>query len=178
MPSRRRHKSQSNSSFPSRPAGPMAGPGAPNVGAPTDVERFAAALKDAEKAGRAEKARQQQERTDAALLAEQAAAQATALSAARRELGRAVEAVRNAKQVGHGRAEADQAWKVAKALIIELETGTPPAWAPKLPAPAVADDSVEPTEEGDELSVVLSARVGDGAPAGPRRVLSGEDVTK
>ena len=71
-----------------------------------------------------------------------------------------MEAVRNAKQVGRGRAEADQAWKVAKALVIELETGTPPAWAPKLPEPAATDDSdesIEPSEESDELTVEVSA---------------------
>ena len=71
-----------------------------------------------------------------------------------------MEAVRNAKQVGRGRAEADQAWKVAKALVIELETGTPPAWAPKLPEPATtdeSDESIEPSEESDELTVEVSA---------------------
>jgi len=68
-----------------------------------------------------------------------------------------VEAVRHAKQVGRGRAEADEAWKGAKALVIELETGTPPAWAPKMPEPADADESVEPTEESDELTVEVSA---------------------
>ncbi len=71
-----------------------------------------------------------------------------------------MEAVRNAKQVGRGRAEADQAWKVAKALVIELETGAPPAWAPKLPDPpesGEADGSVEPTGESDELLVEVAA---------------------
>lgn len=141
----------------SRPTASTPSAGAARTSAPTDVERFAAALKDSERADRAAKAHQQQERTDAALRADQAAAKATALTVARRELERAVEAVRSAKQVGRGRAEADQAWKVAKALVIELETGTPPAWAPKLPEPTEADDSVEPTEESDELTVEVSA---------------------
>lgn len=65
-----------------------------------------------------------------------------------------MDAVRHAKQVGRGRADADQAWKVAKALVIELETGTPPAWAPKPVEPA---ESVESPEDGEELSVEVSA---------------------
>lgn len=65
-----------------------------------------------------------------------------------------MEAVRHAKQAGRGRAEADQAWKVAKAMVIELETGTPPAWAPK---PVEPVESVESPGVGEELSVEVSA---------------------
>lgn len=119
------------------------------AGRQTDIERFAAALKDSEKADRAEKVRREQERTDAALRAEQAAAKAAALTNARRDLERAVEAVRAAKQLGRGRAEADQAWKGAKALVIELETGIPPSWAPKLPDPPEVDESSESNESAD-----------------------------
>ncbi|HQZ33175.1 MAG TPA: hypothetical protein PK020_02060 [Ilumatobacteraceae bacterium] len=150
MPSRRRPKSPSNSPAATRPAASSAAAGS----ALSDVERFASALKDSEKADRAAKARREQERADAALRAEQAAAKATALTVARRDLERAVDAVRHAKQVGRGRADADQAWKVAKALVIELETGTPPAWAPKPVEPA---ESVESPEDGEELSVEVSA---------------------
>jgi len=98
-----------------------------------DLERFAAALKDSEKADKAAREREQQARDDAATKVEQAAEHARSLTAARRELERAVEAVRQAKQHGRGRAEADAAWKVAKATVIELETGTAPSWAPKPP---------------------------------------------
>jgi len=133
------------------------------VAAPTDVERFAAALKDSDKADRAAKARQQQERMDAALRAQHAAAKATALATARRELERAVESVRAAKQAGHGRAEADQVWKVAKALVIELETGAPPAWAPRPPEPPEPAEVDERTassgagEESDQAAVEVAA---------------------
>ena len=140
-----------NSPAASRAAASTAGTGGSAL---TDVERFASALKDSEKADRAVKARQEQERADAALRAEKAAAKAAALTVARRDLERAVEAVRYAKQAGRGRPEADQAWKVAKALVIELETGTPPAWAPK---PAEPAESVESAEAGEELSVEVSA---------------------
>lgn len=150
MPSRRRPKSPTSSASPSRPAATTTAGVAPAAGNPTDVERFAAALKDSEKADRVAQARQQQERSDAALLAEQAAAKATALEAARRDLERAVEGVRAAKQNGRGRAEADQMWKVAKALVIELETGTPPAWAPK---PAAPEGQFESDEHSESLEV-------------------------
>ncbi len=80
---------------------------------------------------------------DAALRAEHAAAKVTALATAHRELERAVQSVRAANQIGRGRAEADQAWKVAKALVIELETGTPPAWAPKPADPTEPFESEE-----------------------------------
>ncbi|MCY7300697.1 MAG: hypothetical protein LH616_15975, partial [Ilumatobacteraceae bacterium] len=86
MPSRRRPKSPTHSPATSRPA---ASPATAGAGAPTDVERFAAALKESEKAHRAAKVLQQQERTDAAQRAEQAAAKATALVVAGRELERA-----------------------------------------------------------------------------------------
>lgn len=106
-------------------------------------------------ADRAATARQQQERMDAALLAEHAAAKATALETARRELERAVQAVRTAKTVGRGRVEADQVWKVAKALVIELDTGTPPAWAPKPSKPTQPSEPVDHTESvevGEEFN--------------------------
>lgn len=156
MPSRRRRpKSPINTTPASRPTTTGA-PAPTGASRQTDVERFAAALKDSEKADRAAKARQQQERADAAFRAEQAAAKAVALTTARRELERAVEAVRMAKQAGRGRAEADQAWKVAKALVIELETGIPPSWAPKPPDPPEVDESSESvtvndgSDEGDD----------------------------
>lgn len=152
MPSRRRPKSPSSSPAAQRPT---TAPTAGTAGATkqSDVERFAAALKDSEQAERAQKARQQQERADAASRAEQAAAHANALTAARRELERAVDAVRTAKQVGRGRAEADEAWKVAKALVIELETGTAPTWAPKPTPVAEAVESADAGGEGDDVAV-------------------------
>ena len=146
MPSRRRPKSPTNSASSVRPSATTAAPAVPTTGASTDIERFAAALKDSERADRAAKARQQQERMDAGLRAEHAAAKVTALATAHRELERAVQSVRAANQVGRGRAEADQAWKVAKALVIELETGTPPAWAPKPADPPELCESGEQTE--------------------------------
>ncbi|MBP7890974.1 MAG: hypothetical protein KA029_18085 [Ilumatobacteraceae bacterium] len=138
MPSRRRSKS----SAPSVPVTPSSPPRAAASG-PTDVERFAAALKDSARADREKADLAQQARAQAALAADEAAAHEAALSAARRDLERAVLGVRAAKQAGKGRADADAAWKVAKALVIELETGAPPSWAPA-PVAGPAADELEP----------------------------------
>ena len=80
-----------------------------------------------------------------------------ALEGRRRELERAVESVRHAKQVGRGRAEADDAWKVAKALVIELETGTPPPWAPKVPDATLRDESAEPAAASDQAPAEMAS---------------------
>ena len=47
---------------------------------------------------------------------------------ARRTLDRAIATAKSARASGKGVAEADAAWKQAKARVIELETGAPPAW--------------------------------------------------
>ena len=62
--------------------------------------------------------------------AELAAARAAALEDARRELDVAIEASREARRTGRGTADADAAWKLAKARVIELETGAPPDLGP------------------------------------------------
>lgn len=142
MPSRRHTKSSSprpaaDVAAPSAPAAP----GRPQTNVERDLERFAAALKETEKAEKVAREREQTKRAEAARKADDAAAHASSLATAQRELKRAVEAVRHAKETGRGRAEADAAWKVAKARVIELETGTAPAWAPKPPPAEEADDA-------------------------------------
>jgi hypothetical protein len=128
MPSRHRPKSPQPSS-----------PAAPAAQVQSDVERFAAALKESANADRADRERERQARAEVARKADEAAAHEKALATARRDLERAVESVRQAKQAGRGRAAADEAWKVAKARVIELETGVAPSWAPK-PAPEAEAD--------------------------------------
>ncbi|MDP2293617.1 MAG: hypothetical protein Q8M22_20740 [Actinomycetota bacterium] len=144
MPSRRRPKS------PRQPVAPApaasSGPRAPQRSSvDADLERFAAALKESEQLDRAAKQRSQQAKADAARAADEAAAKAASLATARRDLERAVEAVRQAKQLGKGRAAADDAWKVAKATVIELETGVAPAWAAKAPAEQPVEE-IQPDE--------------------------------
>lgn len=142
MPSRRRPKSPHQPVAPAPAASStVRSPKRSNVDA--DLERFTAALKESEQIDRAAKQRSQQAKVDAALAADEAAATARSLATARRDLERAVEAVRRAKQQGKGRAEADDAWKLAKATVIELETGVAPTWAPKPPAES-ADETEEP----------------------------------
>ena len=58
-----------------------------------------------------------------------AAAHAAALEAARRDLEKAIGDARAARRAGTGIPAADAAWREAKALLIELETGAPPEWA-------------------------------------------------
>ena len=128
MPSRHRPKSPESSS-PARPAAQVQ----------TDVERFAAALKESANADRAAREREREARSEVVRRAEEAAAHEEALLAAARDLKRAVEAVRLAKQTGKGRSDADDVWKVAKARSIELETGVAPSWAPKAAPQPEAD---------------------------------------
>ena len=133
MPSRHRPKSPK----PTSPASPAAK-------AQTDVERFAAALKESANAERLGRERERAAHAELARQADEAAAHEKALIAARRDLERAVDSVRQAKQAGKGRAAADDAWKVAKARLIELETGVAPSWAPK---PAAAAEAAEGPRE-------------------------------
>jgi hypothetical protein len=157
MPSRRRPKSPAN---PTRETFTQPPAAAAKVGSRAvpdverDLERFAAALKDSAQADAAARQRVQQQRADAARMADEAAAHDRALVAARRDLQRAVEAVRHSKEIGRGRAEADAAWKIAKARLIELETGAAPAWAPKpaAPEPGADPDSGAPAELDDDES--------------------------
>jgi len=55
--------------------------------------------------------------------------QAARLARARRAHQRAVEQVKEAERTGKGKAEAELAWRRAKADLLELETGQRPAWA-------------------------------------------------
>ena len=132
MPSRRRHRST-----PSTPASsaPSAGNGAPSPAAKSSVddaaERFAAALRESERRDQAAAERRQKEQADKAQRDAEIAAHANDLATAQRDLERAIDAVRAAKRDGKSQVAADAAWKQAKARVIELETGAPPAWAPK-----------------------------------------------
>ena len=91
--------------------------------------QFAAILRASAEREQAERDRLRLEQ-QAARDAEQAAAEhAAALDDARRELEHAIGGVREARRAGSGVAAADEAWRRAKAWLIELETGAPPEWA-------------------------------------------------
>jgi hypothetical protein len=99
-----------------------------------DLERFAAAVREDEQRKRDE-ARRRADAVEHQRLLEEAQA----------ELQRSIAGVRRAKERGTGRVEADEAWKVAKARVIELESGAPPSWAK-------ASEAVEPAEETHDES--------------------------
>jgi len=121
-------------------------PKAPATAPLSDVQRFAQAVRDHEEADRraqqAERDRQaEQERKEREELEF-----AARLEAARAAHQRAVEQVKAARRTGKGGAAADDAWKAAKADLIELETGRPPTWAKAPPADgATTGDDQPPT---------------------------------
>ncbi len=97
---------------------------------PDPLVRFGRALDQAKAAERAEQQRIQAEREAAKLAAQLAAEHAANLARAERQLERAIAAVKQSRSSGSGAAEADVAYRVAKAEVVELETGERPSWAP------------------------------------------------
>jgi hypothetical protein len=73
----------------------------------------------------------------------EAVERAANLERARAAHQRAVELVKEAQRTGKGAAAADMAWREAKAALIELETGQPPAWASRLDPNAHQEESAE-----------------------------------
>jgi hypothetical protein len=90
--------------------------------------RFAEAITASDARAAAERKRVKEEKLEAERLARLAAEHAEALRVARRALDRAIATAKSARASGRGVAEADLTWKQAKARVIELETGAPPAW--------------------------------------------------
>lgn len=97
---------------------------------PDPLVRFGRALDQAKAAERAKQQRLQAEREAAKLAAEQAAEHAAKLARANRDLERAIASVKASRSSGSGTTEADAAYRVAKAAVVELETGERPSWAP------------------------------------------------
>jgi hypothetical protein len=93
------------------------------------VEQFATLLRESAERERAAQDRHRVERQRARDAADSAAAHAVALDAARHKLEVAIRDAREARRAGSGVAAADEAWRQAKARLIELETGAPPDWA-------------------------------------------------
>jgi len=101
---------------------------------PDPVVRFGRALNDAKAKERAEQIRIQAEREEEKRQAKVAAEHAAKLEQARKRLEKAIADVKRTRSAGTGHAEADEAYRSAKAAVIELETGERPSWA------AAADD--------------------------------------
>lgn len=104
-------------------------PRSPKLEPQDPIEQFAAALRESAEHERAQRERSRLERQQARDEAKAAADHAAALDAARRDLEQAIGDARAARRTGSGVAAADTAWRHAKARLIELETGAPPAWA-------------------------------------------------
>ncbi len=95
---------------------------------PDPLVRFSRAVKETD-AKEQERVRQEQARKrEEADRRKRAAEHAKAVEQAKRQLDRAIAAAKQARSAGDGVAEADEAWKQAKARLIELETGEAPDW--------------------------------------------------
>ena len=119
-------------------------PKAPPPPPPSDIERFAQAVRESEEAARRAKQSARDRKAAAERRKVEAIEHAARLERARAAHQRAVEQVKEAQRTGRGAATADLAWREAKAALIELETGAPPAWASR-------PDSGDHQSEGDSL---------------------------
>jgi hypothetical protein len=97
---------------------------------PDPVVRFGRALERSKTEERERQQRIQAEREEEKRQARLAAEHAERLRVANRELDRAIAAVKQARTSGVGQSEADEAYRAAKAKVVELETGERPDWAP------------------------------------------------
>jgi len=113
----------------------------------SDAQRFAQALRESEEADRRAKQAAADAKIEAERVKAEAAEQAARLTRAQQSHQRAVEMVKEAKRTGRGRAEADAAWRDAKAELVELETGKRPAWA--TPPPEAATAAAEAEDDVD-----------------------------
>lgn len=112
------------------------------------MSRFGVMLRESAERERAEKERKEQRKRDAAAEAKAARQRADSLLSAQRHLDRAIEDVKAARARRSGVAEADAAWRDAKARLIELETGAAPDWAPAATGEEATDDTGTADDDG------------------------------
>jgi membrane protein involved in colicin uptake len=118
----------------------------------SDAQRFAQSLRDSEEADRRAKQAAVDAKNEAERQKVEAQEEAARLKRAQEAHQRAVEQVKEAKRTGKGRAEADAAWRDAKAELVELETGKRPAWAAQPPEPTPAADEQDDTGASDDTA--------------------------
>ena len=106
---------------------------------PDPVVRFGRALNEAKAKERADQIRLQAEREEAKRQAQLAAEHAARVAAADKHLEQAIQQVKRARANGSGTAEAEAAYRSAKAVVVELETGERPKWAPPTDDAVVGD---------------------------------------
>src|SRR4051812_11990832 len=143
MPSRRRPKSSP----------------APQTTELSDAQRFAQSLRDSEEADRRAKQAAVDAKNEAERQKVEAQEEAARLKRAQEAHQRAVEQVKEAKRTGKGRAEADAAWRDAKAELVELETGKRPAWAAQPPEPTATPAADEHDDTGASDDTADTAEV-------------------
>lgn len=97
---------------------------------PDPLVRFGRALKEADAREAAERKRAKEARAEAKRQAQIAADHAAAVKRANRRLERAIAELKRARSAHRGAAEAELAYRAAKADVMELETGERPKWAP------------------------------------------------
>lgn len=95
---------------------------------PDPVVRFARAVDESDAKAKARVRQEQARRREEAERRKRAAEHAKAVDQARQQLDRAIADAKRARSSGDDVAEADAAWKRAKARVIELETGEAPDW--------------------------------------------------
>ncbi len=109
------------------------------------IVRFAEALKRTEIREQKERERQAEQKEEA----KREAIHAEHLRLARVELEESIAKVKAARRDRSGIAEADQVWQIAKAKVIELETGAPPKWAAASDRDASDNDDTGNDDTGD-----------------------------
>jgi hypothetical protein len=119
---------------------------------PDPLVRFGRALKEREAKEKAAAARRKAEREEARRQAILAAEHAAAVKRANKQLERAIAAVKTARTSHSGMDEADAAYREAKALVVELETGVAPSWAPNSGDDDLHDDAASGDHEASETS--------------------------
>lgn len=108
------------------------------------IVRFAEALKRTEVREQKERDRQAEEKE----AAKRAAIHAEHLRLAKIELDEAIANVKAARSERRHIADADQIWQIAKAKVIELETGAPPPWAAKREPDGTSDPGDSDSDAG------------------------------
>ncbi len=128
---------------------------------PTDpVAQFGQILQESARREAEAVERAEQQRADAKAAQRAAEEHVMALRSAQRDLDRAIDAVRRARSERRGEAEADAAWRDAKARVIELETGARPEWAP-------ATDRAEESADNDDAMDDIESDQADETPDEP-----------
>src|SRR3954451_3449256 len=151
-----RPKATTMSPMPSRRR-PKSSPAAQPTTELSDAQRFAQSLRDSEEADRRAKQAAVDAKNEAERQKARAEEEAGRLQRAQEAHQRAVEQVKEAKRTGKGRAEADAAWRNAKAELVELETGKRPAWAPRPPEPTPEAVEQEDTDASDDTVETAAA---------------------